>query len=52
MDKGASKEDVDKLLDAQMKDSMSVVTLQMNGVYDVDAAEVTKGLRLEVTTRR
>jgi len=49
---GVSKEEIDKVLDEQIKDSMSVVTLQMNGVYDVDASDVTKGLRLEVARRR
>lgn len=47
-----SREDVNSILDAQMRDSHSVVTLQMNGVYDVDAKEVTKGLRLQVERRR
>jgi len=40
------------VLDAQILDSMSVVTLQMNGVYDVDAKQATKGLRLQLSRRR
>jgi len=52
MDEGMTRADVDKVLDALVLDSMSVVTLQMNGVYDIDAAQATKGLRLQLTRRR
>lgn len=43
-----SPSDVEKRLDARMKDSMSVLTLQMNGVYD---ASNEKGLKLKLSRR-
>ena len=52
MNEGMTRADIDKVLDAQILDSMSVVTLQMNGVYDVDAKHATKGLRLQLSRRR
>lgn len=45
-----SQEDVEKRLDARMKDSMSVLTLQMNGVYDVSSSN-EKGLKLRLSRR-
>lgn len=48
---GESRVDVERRLDMTMKDSQSVLTLQMNSVYDVlEAAE--KGLTLRLTKRR
>ncbi|KAK4542300.1 hypothetical protein LTR36_006953 [Oleoguttula mirabilis] len=46
---GESTEQVNSRLDALMKDSISILTLQMNGVYDVDE---DKGLRLRMCKRK
>ncbi|KAK3073291.1 hypothetical protein LTR53_005243 [Teratosphaeriaceae sp. CCFEE 6253] len=46
---GENREMTDKRLDARMRDSMSVLTLQMNGVYDLAPGEA--GLPLRVVRR-
>lgn len=43
--------DVEKRLDATMQDSISILTLQMNSVYDVDGG-ANKGVSLRVSRRR
>lgn len=49
-----SRSEVDARLDASMKDSISILTLQMQNVYDVTDDEVDdgKGLRVRLTKRR
>lgn len=49
-----SRSEVDARLDAVMKDSISILTLQMQNVYDVTDDEVDdgKGLRVRLTKRR
>jgi len=47
---GEERADTHRRLDARMRDSMSVLTLQMNGVYDV--GEGGQGLALRVVRRR
>jgi cytochrome P450 len=48
---GETRAVIEKRLDDQIKDSMSVVTLQMNGVYDVPA-DAANGLRLKLVKRQ
>lgn len=47
---GETRKVIEKRLDEQIKDSISVVTLQMNGVYDVPA-DAANGLRLKLVRR-
>ena len=46
-----SREDVEERLDGRMRDSMSILTLQMNNVYDV-AGSKDKGLMLRLSRRK
>lgn len=46
-----TKAQVESRLDARMSDSISVLTLQMNGVYDVEESQDT-GLKLRLSKRR
>jgi cytochrome P450 len=45
-----SREEIDGRLDAQIRNSISLLTLQMNGVYNVDDAK-GEGLKLRLTRR-
>ncbi|KAK4897815.1 hypothetical protein LTR27_004587 [Elasticomyces elasticus] len=47
--KGESREQTDRRLDARMRDSMSILTLQMNNVYDM--ADSEKALKLRMVRR-
>lgn len=48
-----TREQLDARLDALMKDSISILTLQMQGVYDVDdSAGGAKGLKMRFSKRR
>ena len=47
---GESRADVEKRLDTRMRDSISILTLQMKDVYDVSGPE--KGLMLRLSKRR
>jgi cytochrome P450 len=49
-EKGETREQMEKRLDARMKDSISILTLQMNGVYDVGDGE-KGGLKLRLSKR-
>jgi hypothetical protein len=46
---GESREQTDRRLDARMRDSMSILTLQMNNVYDM--ADSEKALKLRMVRR-
>lgn len=48
---GMTREDVNKRLDAQIKDRQSIVTLEMKNVYNIDPTDTEKGLRLQFTKR-
>ena len=46
-----SREQMDHRLDMRMRDCISILTLQMNNVYDV-ADSQDKGLKLRISKRR
>lgn len=46
-----TKAQLESRLDARMKDSISILTLQMNSIYDVDEGQ-DKGLKLRISKRR
>ena len=46
---GETREGTEKRLDALMRESVSILTLQMQGVYD---AEEGKGTKLKLVKRR
>ncbi|KAK0305678.1 hypothetical protein LTR82_016686 [Friedmanniomyces endolithicus] len=48
---GEARADTDRRLEARLRDSMSVLTLQMNGIYDV-GERGGQGLALRVVRRR
>jgi cytochrome P450 len=45
-----TRTEINKRLDAQIRDSISLLTLQMNGIYNVDEAK-GEGLKLRLTRR-
>lgn len=47
---GETSEEVEKRLDGRMRDSLAILTLQMNDVYDVEEGE-GKGLKLRLSRR-
>lgn len=47
---GETRVQMEERLDARMKDSISILTLQMNGVYDVGDGE-NRGLKLRLSKR-
>ena len=47
---GETKEQTNRELDSRTRDSLSILTLQMNHIYDVPAGS-DKGLRLRLSRR-
>jgi hypothetical protein len=45
-----TRTEVESRLDARMRDSISLLTLQMNGIYDVEGGK-DKGLKLRLSKR-
>lgn len=48
---GEGKEEVERRLDGQMRDSMSILTLQMNGIYDRKEGD-GEGFQVRLSRRR
>ncbi len=47
---GENREDVDRRLDERMEKSISLLTIQMQDIYDVKSDE--DGLKLRISTRK